>query len=121
MKYEIEEAGPNTYLISEDFGFRYWIWFDDLEVYNKSKLTEYARLPAISKKHFPGRVSEVSIIAFKDSNSGHVKYLNDNIEDSNVEVNEEKLETMAYGIKEDSTFRFFSVESLSIFGIDCDD
>ena len=120
MIIEIEEAKENTYLISEEFGFRYWIWFDELEKFDKSKIKEYSELSSASSRNFPGTLLEVSIIAFKSNVDNEVVYI-DTDTDSNkeIKVNEEKLKSSAYGFKTEKGCRLFSIESLNIFGVDC--
>ena len=118
MSYKIKKAPKNTYFIEEEYGYRHWIWFDTENKFSKKKLREYSELSAISRRHFPGEIAEVSIMILRDPSTGTIHHFSNEKEKITV-VNESEIKRAAYGIKTENGYKFFFAEDLTSFGIDC--
>jgi len=118
MSYKVKKAPKNTYFIEEEYGYRHWVWFDTENKFSKKKLQKYSKLSSISRRHFPGEITEVSIMILRDPSTDAIHYFSNEKEKITV-VNESEIKRAAYGIKIENGYKFFFAESLISFGIDC--
>lgn len=118
MVYQIKKPEENVYLINEEYGYRFWIWFDDTNSFKEDKLNEYANLVCVREKYFPGRLFEVSVEIIRSARTGGINFYGLG-KDEKISIDESTFEGIAYGFKTKNGYEFFSGKEIKVIGVDC--